>query len=121
MSPDPLSPAQREALDIVLEKQARALASKNMRVADQIELWKDRAVGSAKVAFVALCLAAIFLMLFIRARGTKTTEAAPASFIYCALKGGEWICEADLSKLEAEIEPPAPASSYGTSPTSVEL
>lgn len=116
MSPDPLTLTQRETLDAALNKQAQTMASRNLRVADAIEAQNKRAARAWLVAFVAFCLAAICLMLFVRERAKKVSDAAP---IYCAKKDGEWICEYDVKKIEAEVEPEP--TSFGTQPERVEL
>jgi len=127
MSPDPLSPSQREILDAALNKQAQTMASRNLRVADAIEAQRKREVRAWTVAFVAFCLAALCLMLFVRARYVvKASELTidngtgpTGRTLYCAKKEAEWICEYDPKKLEAEVEPEP--TSFGTQPERVEL
>lgn len=115
MSPDPLSPSQREALHDLQMKHLRERMSNSIRVAVEIEALEKRALRWAIVAFVAVCLAAIFAVLFVRARAEKVTGG-----IYCVLKDSEWKCGDDPEKLEAEVAP-TPASDFGTIPSAVIL
>lgn len=136
MSPDPLNLSQRETLDAALNKQARTMASRNLRVADEMEAHHQRAIRAWTVAFLSLCLAAICLMLFVRVRyGVKSSDltidngtavctifdngTSNCPLFYCAKKNGEWLCEYDPKKLEEEVEPEPTV--FGTQPEKVEL
>lgn len=127
MSPDPLSPSQREAIHEVQMKHLRSMASNNMKVAKELEALEARAFRAWFITFIAVCLAAICLMLFVRERyGVKASDLTidngtgpTGPTLYCAKKDGEWICEYDPKKLEAEVEPEP--TSFGTQPERVEL
>lgn len=107
MSPDPLSPSQREAIHEVQMKHLRETMKRNEQVAKELEALEARALRAWFVAFLAFCLAALCLMLFVRARYVvKASELTidngtgpTGPTLYCAKKGGEWVCEYDPKKL----------------------
>lgn len=127
MSKDPLNLSQREAIHEVQMKHLRETMKRNEQVAKKIEALEAREFRAWFVAFVALCLAALCLMLFVRARyGTKTSDftidngtGSNPPTLYCAKKDGEWLCEYDPKKLEEEVEPEPTV--FGTQPERVEL
>lgn len=127
MSPDPLTVSQREAIHEVQMKHLRETMKRNEQVAKKIEALEAREFRAWFVAFIAFCLAALCLMLFVRARYVvKASELTidngtgpTGPTLYCAKKDGEWVCEYDPKKLEAEVEPEP--TSFGTQPERVEL
>lgn len=128
MSHDPLSPSQREAIHELQMKHLRESMSNNERVASEIDALEWKAIRAWTVAFVALCLAAIFAVLFVRARAEKTSDlilhedgtiSIPKP-MYC-LKSDEtgWLCGDDIEELEKQVAPEA--TTFGTEPVVVIL
>ena len=126
MSPDPLTISQREAIHELQLKHLREKMSASIRVAVEIEALEKRALRWAIVAFVAVCLAAIFAVLFVRARAEKTSDLTidnrSSTMTFCAKKPScDWVCSDSVTELEKMVDEPEPASSFGTQPSAVIL
>lgn len=72
----------------------------NMKLNDEIDRLNAMVVRAAIVAFVAVCIASICLMLFVRERTKKVTQDTS----YCVLQDREWHCDYNLERLNKEAQ-----------------